>query len=76
MISSPDLVLAVRGQKRGEGKGKGENEIWQNTNVWARIWPTSQVRMLEVWLVFHVYSTVDIELDNALLSFAVKNAIL
>ena len=29
LISSPDLVLAVRGQKGGRGRGK---EIWQNTN--------------------------------------------
>ena len=26
MISSPDLILAVRGQKRGEEEGKGEEE--------------------------------------------------
>ena len=26
LISSPDLVLAVRGQKTGEGEGKGEEE--------------------------------------------------
>ena len=34
LISSPDLVLAVRGQKRREvgGEGRGGNEIWQNTN--------------------------------------------
>ena len=40
MISSPDLVLAVRGQKKktgegggeGGGEGRGGNEIWQNTN--------------------------------------------
>ena len=34
VISSPDLVLAVRGQKKGGGggEGRGGNEIWQNTN--------------------------------------------
>ena len=34
LISSPDLVLAVRGQKRREvgGEERGGNEIWQNTN--------------------------------------------
>ena len=34
MISSPDPVLAVRGQKigGGGGEGRGGNEIWQNTN--------------------------------------------
>ena len=39
MISSPDLVLAVREQKNrgGGGEGKGGNEIWQNTIAWARI---------------------------------------
>ena len=35
VISSPDLVLAVRGQIKGEGggEGRGGNEIWQNTNL-------------------------------------------
>ena len=35
LISCPDLVLAVRGQKKtgeGGGEGRGGNEIWQNTN--------------------------------------------
>ena len=47
LISSPDLVLAVRGQKNrgGGGDGRGGNEIWQNTIAWARIWPTRQLRM-------------------------------
>ena len=57
----------------GGGEGRGGNGIWQNTIAWARIWPTRQLCMVQVWLVFHVYSTV-IELDNAL-RFAFENAV-
>ena len=34
--------------KKGEGGGRGGNEIWQNSIAWARIWPTRQLRILEV----------------------------
>ena len=42
LISSQDLVLADRGQKKtGEagGEGRGGNEIWQNTIAWAESGP-------------------------------------
>ena len=46
VISSPDLVLAFRGQKKGEGEGKRGKAIWQNMTAWTRIWLTRQLRML------------------------------
>ena len=53
MISSPDLVLAVRGQKRGRGgEGKGEEET-----------SSGKIRLRGPELVFHLNST-----DNALRS--------
>ena len=43
VISSPDLVLAVRGQIKGRGEGEEETRSGK-----IRIWPTRQQRMLQV----------------------------
>ena len=61
MISSPDLVLAVRGQKRGRGgEGKGEEET-SSGKIRLR-GPESGPRV-NCELAFHLNST-----DNALRS--------
>ena len=59
LISSPDLVLTVRGKKKGGGgkggEGRGGNEIWQNTIAWARIWPIRQLSACTEAPARHMY---------------------
>ena len=74
LISSPDVVLAVRGQKKqGRGKGKGEEETRSGKIRLRGPESASTAHALNL-TCFHVYST-DIEFDTAL-SFVLKNAVL
>ena len=66
MISSPGLVLAVRGQKKGGGEGKGEEET-RSGKIRLRGSDASTAHALNL-TCFHVYST-DIEF-NTVLRFA------
>ena len=68
LISSPDLVLAVRGQKKGRG-GVGEGErrkrdLAKYVCVGQNLVYESTAHALSL-TCFHVYST-DSEFDNAL----------
>ena len=76
MISSPDLVLAVRGQKNGgggRGRERRKRDLAKYDCVGQNLAHASTAHALNL-TCFHVYST-DIEFDSAL-RFVLKNAVL